>query len=277
MRSVAERNEEYFKTAKEKTSRKLHQLFVLSLFGGIFSAFGSIGFTFGWFYGGSKLIGALIFPMGIILTTLAGADVFMGNALIAMPVFAGEIKMWRFLKTHALVFIGNFIGASLIAVLTAASGVLSGGVTDLVISIATAKATIAPAEALFRGILCNMLVTLGVWSAVSAKSAAGKFMALYFPIVVFVAAGFENAITNIYFLTAGAASSLLYNGSAELGLILSGYVANLIPVAIGNIIGGMSIGLLYRVAYIEKHKNQENDNQTLQKYRILEEPSKKGR
>ena len=87
---LLERNEEYFKTAREKTSRKAHQLFVLSLFGGIFSAFGSIGFAFGCFYGGSRLIGALIFPMGIILTTLAGADVFMGNALISMPVLAAR-------------------------------------------------------------------------------------------------------------------------------------------------------------------------------------------
>lgn len=115
-------------------------------------------------------------------------------------------------------------------------------------------------QALLRGILCNMLVTLGVWSAVSAKSAAGKFMALYFPIVVFVVAGFENAITNIYFLTAGAFSSLMYNGGKEFGTILFGYIKNLVPVAIGNIIGGMSIGALYRVAYIEKHKNEENNN-----------------
>ena len=108
MRTILERNVEYFKTAKEKTSRKPHQLFVLALYGGIFSAFGSIGFAFGCFYGGSRLIGALIFPMGIILTTLAGADVFMGNALISMPVLAGEVKLKEFLKTHAFVFMGNF-------------------------------------------------------------------------------------------------------------------------------------------------------------------------
>ena len=231
----------------------------MSLFGGIFSAFGSIGFAFGCFYGGSRLIGALIFPMGIILTTLAGADVFMGNALISMPVLAGEIKLTRFLKTHGLVFLGNFVGAFAIAVLTAGSGALEI-ISQSVIDTAVVKAEMGFFQALIRGILCNMLVTLGVWSAVVAKSAAGKFMALYFPIVVFVLAGFENAITNIYFLTAGAFSSAMYGGGAELGVILLGYLKNLVPVAIGNIIGGMSIGALYRVAYIEKNKNQENGN-----------------
>lgn len=259
MRSILERNEEYFKTAREKTSRKLHQLFVLSLFGGIFSAFGSIGFAFGCFYGGSRLVGALIFPMGIILTTLAGADVFMGNALISMPVLAGEIPFVKFLKTHGLVFLGNFVGASLIAALTAGSGALEV-ISQSVVDTAVAKAEMGFFQALLRGILCNMLVTLGVWSAVVAKSAAGKFMALYFPIVVFVAAGFENAITNIYFFTAGAFSSAMYHGSAELGTILLGYLKNLIPVAIGNMIGGMSIGALYRVAYIEKNRNQDDNN-----------------
>lgn len=259
MRSILERNEEYFKTAREKTSRKPHQLFVLSLFGGIFSAFGSIGFAFGCFYGGSRLIGALIFPMGIILTTLAGADVFMGNALISMPVLAGEIPFVKFLKTHGLVFLGNFVGASLIAALTAGSGALEV-ISQAVVDTAVAKAEMGFFQALLRGILCNMLVTLGVWSAVVAKSAAGKFMALYFPIVVFVSAGFENAITNIYFLTAGAFSSAMYHDSAELGVILLGYLKNLIPVGIGNMIGGMSIGALYRVAYIEKDKKQDNNN-----------------
>lgn len=260
MRTIAERNEEYFKTAREKTTRKAHQLFVLSLFGGIFSAFGSIGFAFGQYYSGSRLVGALIFPMGIILTTLAGADVFMGNALISMPVLAGEIKLGRFFKTHGLVFLGNFVGAFLIAALTAYSGVFSVGIAESVISTAVAKATLSPLESLIRGILCNMLVTLGVWSAVVAKSAPGKFMALYFPIVVFVTAGFENAITNIYFLSAGAFASFMYSGAAELSVILLGFVKNLIPVAIGNVIGGMAIGALYRVAYIEKNKNQEKDN-----------------
>lgn len=276
MRTILERNEEYFKTAKEKTSRKLHQLFVLSLFGGIFSAFGSIGFAFGQFYSGSRLVGALIFPMGIILTTLAGADVFMGNALISMPVLSGEVKLSKFLKTHALVFVGNFIGAFLIASLTAASGVLGGGIAESVISTAVAKAELAPYQSIIRGILCNMLVTLGVWSAVVAKSAAGKFMALYFPIVVFVSAGFENAITNVYFLTSGAFASAMYNGSSELGVILLGFAKNLIPVAIGNMIGGMAIGALYRIAYVEKNKNREKDNQDLHNYTIKEEqPSRK--
>jgi formate/nitrite transporter FocA (FNT family) len=161
--------------------------------------------------------------MGIILTTLAGADVFMGNALISMPVLSGEVKLSKFLKTHALVFVGNFIGAFLIASLTAASGVLGGGIAESVISTAVAKAELAPYQSIIRGMLCNMLVTLGVWSAVVAKSAAGKFMALYFPIVVFVSAGFENAITNVYFLTSGAFASAMYNGSSELGVILLGF------------------------------------------------------
>ncbi len=260
MRTIAERNEEYFELGRIKTTRKINRMFILAMFGGMFAGFGSIGFTFGCHYGGTRLIGALLFPIGIILNTLAGAEVFMGNSMLSFPLLARKIKLWRFIMTQIVVFIGNFVGAVFIAALTAGSGALEI-VSEFAVENAVIKASFTPTQAFLRGYLCNMLITLGIWASLVAKSTPGKIMSLYFPIVVFVIAGFENSITNIYFLSSGALASFMYHGSEQLPLILRGFVTNLVPVAIGNLFGGMTIGAMYKFAYVEKEKkNRRIDN-----------------
>lgn len=246
-----ERAKTYIEKGKHKTTHKRSKIFVLAILGGIFSAFGSIGYAFGYYFGNGIITGALIFPVGIILTTMAGAELFTGNCLLSIPLLSGDVKLWRVIRNLFVVYIGNIIGSALIAFLTTSSGVLEL-ISNTVVETAVMKSTLNPMQAFIRGLLCNMLITLGVWAAEASKGAAGKILSVYFPVVVFVLAGFENANTNMYFLAAGAFSSILHHNSTDLNVILHGFLTNLIPVSLGNLIGGMSIGALYKHAHVEK-------------------------
>jgi formate/nitrite transporter FocA (FNT family) len=155
-----------------------------------------------------------------------------------------------------VVYIGNLIGSVLIAFLTTSSGVLEL-ISTTVVDTAVMKATLNPMQAFIRGLLCNMLITLGVWGAEASKGAPGKILSVYFPIVVFVLAGFENANTNMYFLSAGVFGSILHHNSEELMTVARGFITNLLPVSLGNLVGGMSIGALYKFAHVEKEEIEE--------------------
>ena len=248
-----ERAKTYIEKGQHKTSHKHSKIFVLAILGGMFSAFGCIGYHFGKFYGGGatgEIVGALVFPIGIILTTMAGAELFTGNCLLSLPLLSGHVKLKRVILNLALVYAGNLIGSIAIALITAGSGVLEP-LSGMVIAHAAAKAGLNPLYAFLRGLLCNMLITLGVWGAEASKSAPGKILSVYFPVVVFVLAGFENANTNMYFLSAGIFTSMFYEGSASALTILLGFITNLIPVSLGNFVGGMTIGALYKHAHVE--------------------------
>lgn len=261
MISTNERAKTYIEKGKHKTTHKRSKIFVLAILGGIFSAFGCIGYAFGYYFGGEtgQVMGALIFPVGIILTTMAGAELFTGNCLLSIPLLSGHVKFWRVIRNLLVVYIGNLIGSVLIAFLTTSSGVLEL-ISTTVVDTAVMKATLNPMQAFIRGLLCNMLITLGVWAAEASKGAPGKILSVYFPVVVFVLAGFENANTNMYFLSAGVFSSILHHNSDELMTVARGFITNLLPVSLGNLVGGMSIGALYKFAHVEKETIEELSN-----------------
>lgn len=253
---AGERAKAYIEKGKHKTTNKRSKMLVLAILGGIFSAFGCIGYAFGSHYGNGHLTGTLIFPIGIIFTVMAGGELFMGNCLLSMPLLSGDVKLWQVVRNLFVVYIGNFVGAVLIAFLTAGSGAMAT-ISSAMVNTAVVKSSLHPLEAFLRGLLCNMLITLGVWAAEASRNATGKILSVYFPVVVFVLAGFENANTNMYFLSAGAFASVLHQGSEGLSVILRGFVNNLVPVSLGNLVGGMAIGALYKHAHVEKEKSQE--------------------
>jgi formate/nitrite transporter FocA (FNT family) len=187
---------------------------------------------------------------------MAGAELFTGNCLLSIPLLSGDVKLWRVIRNLVVVYIGNIIGSVFIAFLTTSSGVLEL-ISTTVVDTAINKASLNPMQAFIRGLLCNMLITLGVWAAEASKGAPGKILSVYLPVVVFVLAGFENANTNMYFLSAGAFSSILHHRSADLDLIMRGFITNLVPVTFGNLIGGMGIGALYKHAHVEKEFDEE--------------------
>jgi formate transporter len=224
---------------------------VLGLLAGAFIAFGSMFFTVvttgnDLGFGINRLIGGIAFSLGLILVVVGGAELFTGNNLIVMAWADRKITALQMLRNWVLVFIGNFVGAVGAAVLVHLSGVLQlgdGAFGDSASQIATAKAALPFTEAFFRGVLCNALVCLAVWLCFAAHTVSGKILAIIFPIAAFVALGFEHSIANMYFIPLG------WLLDAD-GVSLASFLGNLIPVTLGNIVGGsVFVALVYWLIY----------------------------
>lgn len=198
----------------------------------------------------ARLLAGIAFSLGLILVVVAGAELFTGNNLLVMAWVAGRIPGRKFLANLAIVFATNFVGAAGLAALVACSGHLAmngGGVGRTAIAIAAAKCALPPAEAFFRGVLCNLLVCLAVWLALAGRTVTDKILAIVFPIAAFVAAGFEHSVANMYFIPLALFSA---GEAAPAALSWSGFVHNLIPVTLGNLAGGAGmVGLVYWVVY----------------------------
>lgn len=234
-------------TGINKSKLPWWKMLILGVFAGMFIALAGVGATFGNIYGG-KIAGACIFTAGLIMVVIAGSELFTGNNLMVLALFNRKIPISKMLKNWLLVFIGNVLGAVLIAAMVVVSG-LFDSVQDTVIATATAKTSLGFFEAMLRGILCNFLVCIAVWMAFSAGSVSGKIMAVFFPIMLFVLCGFEHSIANCFFIPAGMLTGAI-NGlpAPNLDAFL---ISNLLPVTIGNIIGGaILVGGGYYLAYL---------------------------
>ena len=197
-------------------------------------------------FAATRLLGGIAFSLGLLLVTVAGAELFTGNNLLAMGWASGNIGTRELLRTWIVVGVANFAGALGLAWLVWLSGhaAMNGGaVGRTVIEIAIAKAGLSPGEAFFRGVLCNVLVCMAVWMALAGRGVADKAVAIVFPITAFVAAGFEHSIANMYYFPL----------AMLLGAPLGGgdFARNLVPVLAGNIVGGsVLVALVYHVIYI---------------------------
>lgn len=202
-------------------------------------------------FAASRLLGGLVFSLGLVLVTVAGAELFTGNNLIVMAWAARRISSAELLRNWAVVCAANFVGAASLAMLVwlAGHGELNdGAVGRAVIRIATAKAHLSPGEAFFRGVLCNVLVCMAVWMASAGRSVADRVLAIVFPITAFVAAGFEHSIANMYYFPLAMALG------APLGW--GDMLANLGPVIAGNIVGGsVLVAGVYWVVYLRPGAN----------------------
>lgn len=222
-------------------------LTVLSVMAGIFIALGAAAFTAAvtgtdLAYGPTRFLGGLVFSLGLVLVVVAGAELFTGNALIVMAWVDRKVTTRALLRNWLFAFIGNFAGALIVVALMWASGLLGGATGETARKITTAKLSIGFQEALVRGILCNMMVCLAVWLTVASRSVSDKIAAILLPIAGFVLLGYEHSIANMYLLAAGWA--------AGADVDAAGYFGNLVPVTIGNVIGGAGgVALTYRLAY----------------------------
>lgn len=212
---------------------------------------GAAAFSTGLPYGVTRLLAGLVFCLGLILVVVGGAELFTGNNLIVMAWASGKVTTRALLRNWAIVYIGNFVGAIGTAVLVFFSGQYTFGkdaVGIAALNIAAAKSSLGFGQALALGILCNALVCLAVWMTFSARSTIDKIAVIIFPITAFVAAGFEHSVANMYFIPYGLLVKMfapeymarVSEKVANLQNLTWGnfFVNNLIPVTIGNIIGG---------------------------------------
>ncbi len=238
-----------------KSEAPILSMFSLAVLAGAFIAMGAIfattvsaGTSGAWPYGVTRLLAGLVFCLGLILVIVGGAELFTGNNLIVMAWASGKVTTRAMLRNWVIVYAGNFVGSVGTAVLILLSKQYSfggGAVGQTALSIANSKANLDFSQALVLGILCNALVCLAVWLTFSARSTMDKIAAIIFPITAFVAAGFEHSIANMYFVPIGLfIKAFDPTFTATTGLDLSNLtwgaflINNLIPVTIGNIIGG---------------------------------------
>jgi formate transporter len=193
-----------------------------------------------------RFIFAAVFPVGLMLVVIAGAELFTGNAATCIPAALSRRVAWRaVLRNWTLSYAGNLAGSLVVAYfLTYLTGLLSHGPwLASIVSIAESKVSQDFGILLLKGIGCNWLVCLGVWLAVSADDVAGKVLGIWFPIMAFVAIGFEHSVANMYFIPAG----IFYGASVTWGQF---FLNNLVPVTIGNVIGGtVFVGVVYWYLY----------------------------
>ncbi len=256
-----------------KAAMALSPLFALSVLAGAFIAFGAVlsttvaagaeGFMS---YGAARLISGFVFSLGLVLVVIGGAELFTGNNLIVMAWANGMVTTRRVLRNWAIVYVGNLVGAFGTAVLVFISGQYTfgrGSVGAAALSIANAKTGIGFPEAVALGILCNVLVCLAVWMSYSGRTTADKVLAVVPPVTAFVACGFEHSIANMYFIPIALLIKWTAPESFWLQTELSAanfgqldlygfFIGNLLPVTIGNIIGGaVLVGIVYWFVYLK--------------------------
>ncbi|QSX08081.1 formate/nitrite transporter family protein [Alkalibacter rhizosphaerae] len=260
--------------AVRKVDNKRLNQFILAIMAGAFIAFAAEGSNMAAFnlfanpetYGLGKAMAGAIFGTGLMLVIIAGGELFTGNSLILAGVLEKKVTLGKMLSNWGVVYLGNFVGSVLIAYLMVASGLFSSGANGLAattIKIASYKVGLTFGQAFVLGVMCNWLVCLAVWMSFGSKNIVGKVFAIFFPIWLFITSGFEHSIANMYYVPAGilaksneawvAASGL---GAEQLANLNWGsfFVNNLIPVTLGNIIGGgLFVALLYWFVYMKNN------------------------
>lgn len=246
--------------------------FMLALLAGAFIGFGAIFATTvttgsDMYWGLTKLIGGIAFSLGLVLVIVAGAELFTGNNLISMAWASGKIKTYEVLRNWLIVYIGNLVGSISLAgiMIFSKQYTFSNGSVGLnALNIAEAKCNLGFVSALSLGILCNILVCLAVWLCFSARSTTDKILAIIFPITAFVAAGFEHSIANMYFIPKALFIKHFADSTfwSAIGKSPDDFphlhwddflIHNLLPVTLGNIIGGaVLVGIVYWFVFLRK-------------------------
>lgn len=258
----------------KKTGLTIMNQFILGILAGAFIAFAAAASNMAAFnlfakpetYGLGKALAGAIFPAGLIFVIVAGAELFTGNSLIAVGVLTGKVKFSGMLRNWFFVYLGNLVGSLLIAYMMVESNIFTSGANGLAattIKIASYKVGLDFMPALYLGIMCNWVVCIAVWMAFGAKDIGGKVLAIFFPIWLFVTAGFEHSIANMYYIPAGiwaksneawvAASGISAEAIANLNW-KTFFVNNLVPVTIGNVIGGcIFVSGAYWLVYLKNN------------------------
>ena len=258
MHSPLEIARNYVEIGIHKVRLSAFKMLVLGVFAGMFIGFAGIASSVGAVTvenaSIARLISATLFPAGMAMVLVAGSELFTGNNLIIIALLEKKIRLHEMLKNWFFVFVGNFIGASFVAVMVVYAGIpglYDGRLAEKMVAAALTRVNQTFPEAFARGVLCNILVCVAVWGAFAAKKVSGKLLMSFWPVMVFVLCGFEHSIADIYFCIAGILTAGEY-GIAAQGLTFGSFLLkNLLPVALGYIVGGAGIvGVGYWAVYL---------------------------
>jgi formate/nitrite transporter len=253
-----------------KTEMPFAKLFALAVLAGAFISLGALFSTVVTAGGAtsagiSRLLGGVVFSLGLVLVVVAGAELFTGNTLVIIAFASRRVRFVRLLRNWAIVYVGNIVGAVATALLVVLSRRLESGDGSIgirALDIASTKTSLKVPDAFFSGILANTLVCLAVWLSMSARSVTDKVIAVVPPVAAFVAIGFEHSIANLYFVPVAMFQRALARDSfwtttkttanAYRSITVPRFIErNLIPVTLGNIVGGaLLVGLTYWFVYL---------------------------
>ena len=246
------------------------RLFVLAMLAGAFIALGAQGSLMASFnltsdpstFGVGKVVMGAVFPVGLMMVVMCGAELFTGNCLMIIGTLDKRIRVSQMLRNWCIVYVGNLVGSLLIVLAIAYSGLWDAGeglLGAVTVKTAIGKCSLSFGRAVVLGIFCNFLVCLAVWMAAGSQETIGKIFAVWFCIGLFIISGFEHSVANMYFIPAGmiAAGNEAYVSLLGLDInslsVFSFLIRNLLPVTIGNIIGGsFFVGLTYWGCYRSK-------------------------
>ncbi|WP_297596389.1 formate/nitrite transporter family protein [uncultured Cetobacterium sp.] len=221
---------------------------LLGLMGGVYIALSALGnlianFTIGG--GAGKFVGACVFPTGLMLVVLVGGSLFTGDCLGLLAFTKGKVEKVTYIKNLCAVWIGNLIGSVFIAYVTYLGGSYSSiEFSNYVVGVAQHKVHLGFIEAIASGFLCNVLVAIGVWFALASKDLAGKILAIWFPIMLFILGGFQHVVANMYYLSIG---KILMTSAYSFG----GMGVHFLAVTIGNFLSGaLFLPLIYKKLYM---------------------------
>jgi formate/nitrite transporter len=256
-----------------KAGRDALALVVLGVLAGAFIALGAIFMTVmltgaeGLPWGVARLLGGLVFSLGLILVIVGGAELFTGDSLMIVAYASRRITLAALLRAWSLVYVGNIVGAAGTAALVFLAGqygFAGGTVERTVLAVAAAKAALPTVQLFFLAVLCNVLVCLAVWMSFGGRTTTDKVMVIVPPVAAFVAAGFEHSIANLYLLPyaltikawAGAefwTSLGLDAGAAYPDLTVGGAFHNIVVATLGNLVGGsLMVGAVYWLIYLRR-------------------------
>jgi len=279
---------EFVEMGVKKTGNKAQNLIILSILAGAFIAFASQGSNYAIHTiespGLAKTLAGALFAAGLMLVVVAGGELFTGNCLIVISCLNGKSKWSGLLRNWFYVYLGNFIGSVLIAFLIYKSGQLNasnGMLGGFTIKTAVDKTGLTFENAFYLGIMANWLVCLAVWMSAGAKDMAGKLLAIFFPIWLFITSGFEHSIANMYYITVGIMAKSnpeWVKAAIDMGVtpdkldalnIVTMLSKNLIPVTLGNIAGGaLFVGMSYWMTYLYRGKLMKETNEWRNHYAV---------
>lgn len=266
--TAAETVANYANAGAAKTKLSVAKMLLLGILAGMLIGFPSCVTNMATFgitnYGISRMVSGLLFAFGLGTVILTGAELFTGNTLITMSLLDKKVTLPAMLKNWLFVYIGNFLGSMLLSAICAYFGWLSAGSNALAVSamkMAVGKMTMPFQNAFFMGVLCNILVTIGVLMSLAGKDGTSRFIGAWVPVMFFVTCGFNHSIADMTYCMLGlfAKNVTAYaSAAAEAGIALDSltwgnyFVGNLIPVTLGNILGGVAVGVTMWYAYVRK-------------------------